>query len=261
MKMKYYLLPIALSLLTIFHYGLLWFANASTSDEKPVTVASTMAVPVPAPEIEEPQPPPPPPSAIPQAARMQEAAHAPVQRLGTRDSAQPASAGLADNPIEVTADTSAPVVPEPGQRLTFQGVGRNIWVSLSPERVEPQIRASASPPAVRRIPSAADLDVMEFFLEVEGGTIDTLVRNVNGAFVRNARYWDPAGRPIESLDRWKFGGRVIQFLPFNGDERVVLPAPVLDAIFARVAASAVIRPVRITAVFRVSGDLQEVHVD
>ncbi len=204
------------------------------------------------------EPPPPPP--------VQMVFAAPAVRPATRPPAVESQA-----PIRKPAPKSRPITVSPiqpnvpaapptqsGPVTSVSGDQNGIQIHRSAEGQSPGRKGTGAPV----LPTPGDLEVMEFVIDVSPGSIEELVRNLDGAFVRAGRLYDVRGANVSSVGRFSAAGRLIVFYAVDGGLEVVLPGAVVEAILGRVVrVTAGSLPRRVTANFNSSGELKSVDVE
>ncbi|MBI4264596.1 MAG: hypothetical protein HY657_09485 [Acidobacteria bacterium] len=172
------------------------------------------------------------------------------------------------------ATTSRPAGPErPDVHRTTEALAANgpsqIVVVGDEDGIhkhERALPAAPAPPAADpkpQLPTAAQLGEMEFHIDASPGSIEDLVRNVDGAFMRGTRLYDVHGNPLASTARFTSGSKLIVFYALDGGLSVVLPNRVVDEVLQRVAlksGNGTLRRVRVLARFDPSGVLRDVDV-
>ncbi len=245
-------IPVALSLILGLHYLDSFFAwwldsprgiaaaGPAAVTERHITAPPTVLMtekpsgkkPNPLPELSNAAPPP---------RAVEKAAAAPPQSLDTGQSSAP--------PVAVTTLGLGP-------QQTFTGMGNQLGKGMNPAGT----RARPSPFRYG-VPTSEELDGMEFIIEVPGGSIHALVRNVDGAFLKaNRTLVDPADRTVRNFERFLYNGRWIVFYPTEGQTPVLLPTETVAAVMREVAAKSIRIPKTIVARFQESGNLSGVEI-
>lgn len=170
---------------------------------------------------------------------------------------------IPSRPSTISVDGSGTAAPPAsdlprGQIISIVGDASGLHV----QRVQMSSSPTATTSTSAAMPTGTQLDAMEFVIDVASGSLEELVRNVDGAFFRNRRLYDTKGNAVASMSRYQSGSRLIVFFAVDGGSQIVLPTAVVDAVLRQVMTKSPLHtPRRVIARFDAAGALKNVDVE
>lgn len=101
---------------------------------------------------------------------------------------------------------------------------------------------------------------IELMLDVDPGSIEEMIGNVNGAFRKGQLLLDAHGEPVTTPERFFLGGKIVVFLALDGRVQVLLPSFMVSDILQQAHSKSQAKLRRIIAHFDGQGNLKSVEV-